>query len=206
MASKRVTNAKSERFYKSKGKSKNVGFWAVRGTAIARRGGRPGLPASPRGLPAPPFSPAHGPVLASRAQGFRKQLAAHPVVVALIFFIMVFSGALLAALGRWRRAASGGAAACGHPPARLFRCAVTAAGACVPPSRHPQLIGSLQAMSNVKQPQTTAPRIPACNRRCQPPPLHVFHSTLLAGVASFFMMLPGERHRFTYGGLFGDEE
>ena len=155
MASKRVTNAKSERFYKSKGKSKNVGFWAVRGTAIARRGGRPGLPASTPGLPAPPFGPAHGPVLASRAQGFRKQLAAHPVVVALIFFIMVFSGALLAAGGRRRRAASGGAAACGLPlpaAARLFRCAAAAAGACVPPLLHPQSIGSLQAMPKLEQP------------------------------------------------------
>ncbi|KAL4441865.1 hypothetical protein ABPG77_003781 [Micractinium sp. CCAP 211/92] len=53
VVSKRVVNAKSERYYKAgQGKKKEPGFW----------------------------------------QGIRKQLAAHPVVVALIFFIMIFSG------------------------------------------------------------------------------------------------------------------
>jgi hypothetical protein len=28
---------------------------------------------------------------------------------------------------------------------------------------------------------------------------------ICAGVATFFMTLPGERHRFTYGGLFGGD-
>lgn len=53
VVSKRVVNAKSERYYKAgMGKKKSPGFW----------------------------------------QGIRKQLAAHPLVVALIFFIMIFSG------------------------------------------------------------------------------------------------------------------
>ncbi|KAI7835862.1 hypothetical protein COHA_010259 [Chlorella ohadii] len=77
VASKRVTAAKSERFYKQGGKKKAGGFWS----------------------------------------GLRKQLSAHPIVVAIIFFIMIFSG-----------------------------------------------------------------------------------------VATFFMTLPGERNRLTYGGLFGGSE
>ncbi|KAI3434675.1 hypothetical protein D9Q98_002739 [Chlorella vulgaris] len=53
VVSKRVANAKSERFYRAGlGKKKEPGFF----------------------------------------QGVRKQLAAHPLVVALIFFIMIFSG------------------------------------------------------------------------------------------------------------------
>jgi hypothetical protein len=66
VASKRVTAAKSERFYKQGGKKKAGGFWS----------------------------------------GLRKQLSAHPIVVAIIFFIMIFSGEVpacyRAALLQWQ--------------------------------------------------------------------------------------------------------
>lgn len=104
VVSKRVSNAKSERFYKNSGKKKSVGFWAVRGAVIGDQVPCRGL-CSAAAARQPHDDPSA--VLSICSQGFRKQLAAHPVVVALIFFIMVFSGEPQLLAGR-RVAVAGG--------------------------------------------------------------------------------------------------
>jgi hypothetical protein len=95
VVSKRVANAKSERFYRAGlGKKKEPGFWQVGfnppplpPAAIVHCLFYQGLSClAVAMLPSPPMLTL--PLL----QGIRKSLAAHPLIVAFIFFITVFSG------------------------------------------------------------------------------------------------------------------
>lgn len=94
VVSKRVANAKSERFLKGN-KKKTGSVWAVRAgrvllLALGLLGelsrSRGSLDAAARARPA-------------RSQTVKKSLATHPLVFLFIFFIMAFSGACAAAWG-----------------------------------------------------------------------------------------------------------